>query len=279
MENSKHNSTLEEDIRFVAKHYRDGSFDADRAWSRFASDNGVVHISFMRRHLMGIAASLLAIVALSTWMLIERQRPDWVAVETAVGQIKDVYLPDSTLVSLAGNSCIQYDAKSFNRNERAVRMSGRAFFDVTRDENRPFSISVGEGEIRVLGTSFQVDGRSDHTRVEVATGRVSFTAGGEEALLTAGRAATYFNEERSMDISTIDGDGQWSWRSGELRFNNTPLDRVVDELIGFYGVDIVDHHGGGNKRLTATFSDMSLEDVVEVVNQTLDVDLRVTPIK
>lgn len=275
MENSKHNSTLEEDIRFVAKHYCEGSFDADRAWSRFASDNGVVHISFMRRHLMGIAASLLAIVALSTWMLIDRLRSDWVAVETAVGQIKDVYLPDSTLVSLAGNSCIQYDAKSFNRNERALRMNGRAFFDVTRDENRPFLISVGEGEIRVLGTSFQVDGRSDHTRVEVATGRVSFTSGSEKALLTAGMAATYLNEERSMDISIIEGDGQWSWRSGVLSFNETPLDTVVDELIGFYGVEIISDQESGDRRLTATFRKMSVEEVVDIVNQTLDVSLRI----
>ena len=92
--------------------------------------------------------------------------------------MKDVYLPDSTLVALAGDSWIRYDAKRYDKERRAVEMNGKAFFQVTRNEARPFSVKTSQTEVTVLGTSFQIDEKPTVTEVNVVTGKVCFTAGG-----------------------------------------------------------------------------------------------------
>ncbi len=86
-------------------------------------------------------AVVLVLVGLGTWFTVERNAPDWVAITTAPGQMKDVYLPDSTLVALAGDSWIGMTRRDMIKR-RAVEMNGKAFFQVTRNEARPFSVKT-----------------------------------------------------------------------------------------------------------------------------------------
>ena len=39
MNNNEHDNKLEQRIRFVAKRYREGSLDPDKAWQKFASEH------------------------------------------------------------------------------------------------------------------------------------------------------------------------------------------------------------------------------------------------
>ena len=128
----------------------------------------------------------------------ERNNPEWVSVATVSGQLKDVYLPDSTLVSMAGNSTLRYDVKKYGKERRVVEMTGKAFFQVKRNEARPFSVHTAMTEVTVLGTSFQVSEQPDMTEVDVVTGKVRFAAGKEPepVILTAGMSASYSNERK-----------------------------------------------------------------------------------
>ena len=153
MNNNEHDNKLEQRIRFVAKRYREGSLDSDKAWQKFASEHVISRKVSFRRYWIGAAAVVLVLVGLGTWFTVERNAPDWVAITTAPGQMKDVYLPDSTLVALAGDSWIRYDAKRYDKERRAVEMNGKAFFQVTRNEARPFSVKTSQTEVTVLGTS------------------------------------------------------------------------------------------------------------------------------
>ena len=267
--NNEQEHKLEQRIRFVAKHYEEGRLDTDKAWQKFAGKHQVRHTVSFRRYWMAAASVLLLLIGFGT-------------VTTEPGQIMEVYLPDSTLISMAGNSSIRYDKKAYGKERRVVEMKGKAFFQVTRNEARPFSVYTERTEVTVLGTSFQIDEQPDGTDVDVMTGKVSFGVTGSETdkvILTAGMSASYSMESKGITILEEEDLNTLSWKTRQLRFNDTPLEKVVSDLSEYYQVNIINKAETPNLKLTATFNDLPLEDVLLVINQTLDTRLAPDPNK
>lgn len=279
--NNEQEDKFEKRIRFVAKRYREGSLDTDKAWKQFAVERGIVRSVSFRRYWMAAASVLLLLVGIGTFYIVEQNRTEWVAVATAPGQIKEVYLPDSTLISMAGNSSIRYDVKAYGKERRVVEMKGKAFFQVKRNEARPFSVYTPVTEVTVLGTSFQINEQPATTEVNVMTGKVSFTAGTKKdnVILTAGMSATYSMEKEQITVLTEEKQNNLSWKTKQLRFNDTPLDQVMADLYIYYQVKITNGVKAPDVKLTATFNDLPLDEVLMVINQTLDVRLTSRPEK
>lgn len=283
MMNNEPNDILEQHIRFVAKHYDEGRLDTDRAWEQFAAEHSVVRRTAFRRYWIGAAAVLLLLVGLSTFFWTDRSQSEWVSVTTRPGQLKEVYLPDSTRVSLAGSSSVRYDRKNYGKRRRVVEMEGKAFFQVTRNEARPFSVKATETEVTVLGTSFQVNEAESTAEVHVATGKVRFAAIGKEesVVLTAGMSAVYSKEKEAITVSSEpEMDKNWlSWKTGKLQFNETPLEQVIADLSACYQVKIRNRSVTPGLKLTATFDHLPLGEVLMVINRTLDTRLMAEPDK
>lgn len=278
MEN-KQEDKFEERIRFVAKHYREGSLDTEKAWEQFAKSKGIRRSTPWRRYIMVAASFALLLVSVGTFYYWKKNTPEWVMVSTATGQIKDVYLPDSTLISMSGDCWIRYNAKAFGKTRREVEMNGKAFYQVMRDESRPFSIRTKLAEVVVLGTSFQVNQRDTSIQVNVATGKVNFIAGEgskkDNIILTAGMSAYYSMETKEIEVLTQEDVNYLSWKTGLLRFNNTPLEKVIEDLSDYYQKNVRSRTMIRGEKLTATFNHLSLEEVLMIINQTLDVRLAV----
>ena len=231
--NNEQENKLEQRIRFVAKHYEEGRLDTDKAWQQFAAKHQVRRTVSFHRYWMAAASVLLLLIGFGTYYITDRNSPEWVAITTIPGQIKDVYLPDSTLISMAGSSSIRYDAKSYGKERRVVEMKGKAFFKVTRNETRPFSVYTERTEVTVLGTSFQINEQPDGTDVNVMTGKVSFGATGNETdkvILTAGMSASYSMESKGITLLEEEDLNTLSWKTRQLRFNDTPLEKVIGDL-------------------------------------------------
>ncbi|WP_293710998.1 FecR domain-containing protein [uncultured Parabacteroides sp.] len=279
--NNEQENKLEQRIRFVAKHYEEGRLDTDKAWQQFAGKHQVRRTVSFRRYWMAAASVFLLLIGFGTYFITERNSPEWVAVTTGPGQLKEVYLPDSTLISMAGSSSIRYDVKTYGKERRVVEMKGKAFFQVTRNEARPFSVYTERTEVTVLGTSFQINEQPGGTDVNVMTGKVSFGATGSETdkvILTAGMSASYSMESNGITILEEDLNSL-SWKTRQLRFNDTPLEKVIDDLNEYYQVKVINKTETPNLKLTATFNDLPLEDVLLVINQTLDTRLAPDPNK
>ena len=280
--NNEQEHKLEQRIRFVAKHYEEGRLDTDKAWQKFAGKHQVRRTVSFRRYWMAAASVVLLLIGFGTYFMTDRNSPEWVAVTTEPGKIMEVSLPDSTLISMAGNSSIRYDKKAYGKERRVVEMKGKAFFQVTRNEARPFSVYTERTEVTVLGTSFQIDEQPDGTDVDVMTGKVSFGVTGSETdkvILTAGMSASYSMESKGITILEEEDLNTLSWKTRQLRFNDTPLEKVVSDLSEYYQVNIINKAETPNLKLTATFNDLPLEDVLLVINQTLDTRLAPDPNK
>ncbi len=272
-EQQKH--TFEERIRFVAKYYQEHTFDAERAWRRFADGRPI------RRRLPAwiwqAAAVLLLALGGFTYYMMERQQPDWVVVATGADEQQVLLLPDSSCVEIAGGTELRYDARAFGRAERRVMLKGMGFFRVRHQADKPFHVQTAACEVTVLGTSFLVQEWQAGVQVQVLTGRVRFEAGqAEPVVLKAGDAARYQEREARIQVWTDADANARSWRTHELVFRGATLPKVIRDLETCYGVPVRNlAQSSDSLCLTATFRDMPLEEVLSVINQTLDTQLRV----
>jgi ferric-dicitrate binding protein FerR (iron transport regulator) len=214
------------------------------------------YISGRRRLRWAVAASLLAVAAVgvalymrkpssSTDTAVPRPSITWVTQSTGTGEIREVTLPDSTHVWLDAATSILY-AKGFNQETREVFLNGEAFFEVAKDERKPFVIHTQDIETRVLGTRFNVSGYASDQDVQVAVvaGRVEVSGGAPHSLpqktrLEANQLATYSKKDGELSKKDVaDAKAYAGWRSGMLDFHHTGMGEVVRKLQHVYGLEI-----------------------------------------
>ena len=73
--NNEHGNKLEQRVRFVAKRYREGSLDPDKAWQKFASEHAISRKVSFRRYWIGAAAVVLVLVGLGDMVYGREKRP------------------------------------------------------------------------------------------------------------------------------------------------------------------------------------------------------------
>lgn len=172
---------------------------------------------------------------------------------TETGETREIKLSDGSHVTLNTGSRLYVD---FSGNiRRAILDSGEAFFDVAKDASRPFVVTAGDQSVTVLGTQFNVYRQGATLTVAVVEGVVAVHENLEpEKLeqnarklleqpadmqladfrhyrLEAGSVGTF---EKSIDlqgdVAVADADSHQSWRQGIVRFADSSLADVVDEL-------------------------------------------------
>ena len=95
----------------------------------------------------------------------------------------------------------------------------------------------------------------------------------EPAILTAGMSASYSDENKEINIGTEEKTNDLSWKTKQMRFNDTTFEKVIEDLGDYYHVKISIKTGSPDSRLTRTFNDLPLDEVLMVINQTLDIRL------
>ncbi|SEW44046.1 FecR family protein [Chitinophaga sp. YR573] len=155
------------------------------------------------------------------------------------GQFK-VTLPDGTTVWLNAASSIRYPT-TFPGKERRVEMSGEAYFEVAKNEGKPFKVSAnGKAEVKVLGTHFNVDAYPEEgiIKTTLLEGAVSMsTPANPPVLLKPGQQAT----AGLADIKVVNDaniDQVMAWRYGLFNFDRSNLQSVMNELSRWYDVSV-----------------------------------------
>lgn len=178
-------------------------------------------------------------------------------------------LPDGSTVWLEPNSELSF-AKSYT-DERAVEMKGEIYFDVERDEKRPFSVTSQHADIKVLGTSFVVSDRPQQTQtsVSVLTGKVSVTAKAskQSLILTKNMTATIQHKDHILKKEKKFKNVNHLYQgTNALQFENTSLQDVFTLLESYSEKKIV----LANKLLencsfTGTFKDKNIQEIIVTI--------------
>lgn len=208
--------------------------DAAAAWAKISSricpDKTVENqkptrvIFLWTKWAVGVAAALL--IGLFVFRLAS---PADIKV-LAAAQNQVIELPDGTHVTLKKGSTLTYP-KKFAAVERHVTLSGEAFFEVTHNEQQPFTIGAKKADVRVLGTTFNVCCNDQRTEVMVASGRVQVSNHDntdEKVVLTKGEHATVAAGPITKDA--VADDNYLYWKTGNLEFRQTPFEEVVASI-------------------------------------------------
>ena len=155
-------------------------------------------------------------------------------------------------------------------------LEGEAFFEVVRDQSKPFIIRSGNIRTTVLGTSFNVKAYqgSDNIQVAVVSGEVKVEPIPENpeknhqksVFLTRNKKAVYEKNKALLTTSTLEEE-DIAWKDGILLFKNANEADVVRKLEEWYNVRF-SIEGQGNKKwdLTARFKNETLEHTLKVIS-------------
>lgn len=252
--------------------------DVEKQWAqteKLLSGNGKkesTKVVSMESRFMRYAAGLaiLLVAAFLLWQYLGSDKPMIVQTTDSIQQVK---LPDGTLVTLNQASSIKYETNN-EQTQRLVTMIGDAYFDVERDETKPFIISAGEVQVEVLGTAFYIDSRIDEPEVQVIVeeGSVGVKVGEQEVVLTANEKAVYQKAGQTL-VEQPNGDTNFkSLQTNILEFKNTKITEVVFVLNRHFNTNItIQVTDLSNCEITATFDHKSLETIIAVIEQTLGI--------
>lgn len=157
-------------------------------------------------------------------------------VARADSTIQTVTLEDGTEVTLRPYTEL-YELTS-NENERSYSLNGEAFFDVTSDASRPFSVEAGDGLITVLGTRFNVSSWGTSTQVYLEEGSVRFESAEQVAvILEPGQHSLLINGSITNPENTT-ADEYTDWLSNTIVFNASNPEDVVAEIGQHFNITI-----------------------------------------
>lgn len=171
--------------------------------------------------------------------------------ETRVGEQNAIALVDGSVIELNTNSRVQVN---YTPERRSIKlMQGEAYFDVSKDPDRPFEVSAGKGLVRAVGTAFAVHFNQDALTVSVTEGKVALDAlplhTGPASLseapsasatpvgaLVAGQRGEFKpllaqgvnSSSKTLEVGNL--DKTLAWRDGLFMFEGESLATVVKEM-------------------------------------------------
>lgn len=190
---------------------------------------------------------------------------DYLAYTTDAGQRATVYLPDGSKVRLNSASTLKYPAK-FEGNTREVFLEGEGFFEVSRDETKPFIVHTGDLYTQVLGTSFNIDAAGASVEVAVATGKVKVSDGDRMEFLLPSDKIRYEINSHHISRSRIDLTREMAWVNNTIIFEDTDLFTASRTLSEWFNVSIIIKNPlVKNCTITGTYTNESLHHILEAI--------------
>ena len=150
-----------------------------------------------------------------------------------------VTLADGTKVWLNAGTKLTYPI-AFVGKERRVRLEGEGYFEVERDENKPFIVEINGMEVKVLGTSFNLrsfaaDNRSTAILV---SGKIEVRTPTECIKLSPNQRVDLLIGENKLDVREVDAATYSAWTKGRFVFRRERLETILDDVSRWYNVTV-----------------------------------------
>lgn len=159
---------------------------------------------------------------------------------TPKGRQFQLILPDGSKVWLNAASSLRYPTV-FVGNERRVEVNGEVYFEVAKNTQMPFRVTIPGGSgIEVLGTQFNVNAYSNETavRTTLVEGRLKVVNSKASAVLTPGKQAVLTADSR-LTIADADVDKAIAWKRGIFNFEDASLEEVMRQIERWYDIQVV----------------------------------------
>lgn len=182
-------------------------------------------------------------------------------VETPSGGQYQLTLADGSRVWLNAASSIRFPT-AFTGKNRKVEITGEAYFEIAKQADHSFIVSVNDIDVKVLGTSFNIMAYSneDAVRTTLVEGAVQLTHGSNSSLLKPGLQASLSAQDQQFVVTTADMEQTLAWKEGKFRFRNTNIKAIMRQLSRWYDIEV------------AYMGDVSDIDLTGVISRREDAD-------
>lgn len=222
------------------------------------------------------AAAALFLTGAATSELLTGKRQETVLMASSEN-ISSYTLPDGSKVWLNKNSWLTYNQR-FGKRTRQVALKGEGYFEVNRDERRPFIVKMqNDLDIKVLGTTFNACNYSSLNKAEVIlrSGSVQVSDNGrnEYVILKPNQKFTW--NEGTAKISSVNAMNCCRWFEHRLVFDNVKLKDILENLSHKYQTEISLNVGNlADKHMSMTIRDESVEDILDILTTLLPIRWR-----
>lgn len=185
-------------------------------------------------------------------------------------------LEDGTTVVLSSGSKLTH-VLHFNAQQRYIMLEGKAFFDVAKDKDKPFTVEAGGLTTTALGTSFRITGLKGEVQVQLITGKVvvkKASATFKPVYLNPGQQLVFNTQQEKAIVSdnklpvlkTTPATIAANETTGHA-FHQEPLKNVFLTLQSYYHTSITfDEQVLKNMKFSGTYGDTdSVEDLLAVI--------------
>ena len=170
---------------------------------------------------------------------LDENSPALCEISTRNGQTMKLTLPDSSKVILNAGSTIIFP-ENFNSSERSVYLLGEAIFDVTHDEDKPFTVNTSDLAISVHGTLFNVNSypESESVTATLCEGSISavLKSSGERILLVPDRRLSYDRASSTARVMKVNSAEDTAWERGDLCFRSENIHGIARAIERKYGM-------------------------------------------
>lgn len=260
----------------LAHTFKDADAGTDAEWAKLMQLPVMKQGRSRKLYMMLTGAAAAAAVLFGVWIGIRHgaEAPDRLAqTETVryqcVDSLHDYTLADGSVASLAAGSSI--DAFAQAGSCRSVRLTGKAYFEVTHDTAHPFTVQAGKLRVTVLGTHFEVrENARGGVTVSVSEGkvRVEDTASGFAAVLVAMQQICV-GCGKDPQVRALANENYLAWKTGRLQFADVPLAEALTDISDAYGISyVLQSPVLDSMRVNAAFDQRSRAQV-EAVLQTM----------
>jgi transmembrane sensor len=204
-------------------------------------------------------------------------------ISTPNGGQYEVILPDCSKVVLNAASSLKYPT-SFNSKERKVELTGEAYFEISKNPEKPFIVSSDKQTVKVLGTHFNISNYPNEgpAKTTLAEGSVLVTLelnrglsspSSDHQILKPGQQAV--NTGNAIQVKTINVDDEIAWKDGLFVFNQTSFKDVLQQISRWYNVE-VDYNSLPDLRFDGTISrDFPLSELLKAIEKTNHVKYKI----
>lgn len=189
-------------------------------------------------------------------------------IKTGFGEQEIVLLPDGSEVKLNAASQISYHAEKWDK-QRTLELNGEAFFKVKKGP--AFNVKTLNGNVQVLGTSFNVKSRGEILDVTCYTGKVGVSSLSITEQLDPGETIRIKNGEM-IEFKQVDSKKEPSWTRGVTELENVSLPIVLDELSYVFGLTIKYDGSLDHLVYTGAFPNQQVEAALKLVFEPLNID-------
>lgn len=196
--------------------------------------------------LLRIAAILIGPIMLAVGLYVgsnsfSSKELTWNTVTAPRKHIAMCTIADGTEVWLNAGSTLSYPTNN-QPDRREVKLTGEAYFKVTKNAEKPFFVITQQATVKVLGTTFNMKAYpGDRIVTTLEEGSVQlFTQKSKDAVfqLKPGEQAIYDPIEKKIEIATVDAIQFSAWRGDKYLFKDADLKTIITELERLYDVKI-----------------------------------------